>query len=82
MVKWKSTIDLQDLWAKYEEDHDVETLKASVTERLTRRTESPRVPEGIVKTFPLVEDIDEFDAAMGYLYDWADAERVWIKTFV
>ena len=26
------------------------------------------------------EDIEEFDEAMTTLYDWADSEKVWVKT--
>lgn len=32
----------------------------------------------LAEAFEEVEDVDEFNGTMGYLYDLADADRVWV----
>ena len=77
MTQWRQTIDLSDLWESYENDLlTVSALSASVSTRLA----DANVPDDIVVRFEDLDDVDDFDDAMSYLYDWADAERVWVKT--
>lgn len=81
MTTWLSTFKLKDLL----NDKDVEPeTAAALAKQVAHRLDlaSPifgEFHERLRVGFQLVEDQDEFNAALSDLYDAADLKRVWVK---
>lgn len=89
MAEWRDTIDLEsvlDPILSLPTDQQPVLLSSttgavlSVLEHFNRQSDLT-VPLGILELFEVVETVDDFNNAMENLYEWADVERVWIKTF-
>jgi Zn-dependent M32 family carboxypeptidase len=91
MAKWIMKIDVSDIWQKYEDDNDFEAFKSELLPVLQSKTEKisnvlgedeAREYEDMVQEIEFsADDEDEFDYIWQDLYDWADANKVWISTF-
>ena len=91
MANWKFKIDVSEVWKKYEDDEDFDSfkeellpiLKSKQDEIAKKLDDEDEVMdyEDLVNEIDMTEDEDEFDYAWQGLYDWADANKVWISTF-
>lgn len=78
---WLKTIDLYAqlhpwFWGdKDAKDSDVPGIVASILPPLR----DGGVPRRILARFARVKTIEGFDTVINSLYDWADANRVWIE---
>lgn len=85
MGNWKERLDVSDLWkAKQGEEISLAQLCEGIVERAERLTIRP--PAHLLDPFRELaedddEDIDAFDHAWNDIYNWADRDRVWVKTF-
>jgi FMN phosphatase YigB (HAD superfamily) len=85
MPKWEKTLEVKDLWEKYENDEiNIEDLSKQVAKRLeTLYPGDDRWMDiqDFIDRFECVEDVEEFDDILDELYDWGDnGHRLWIKT--
>lgn len=90
MANWKLHIDISNIWDKYPDEIDFEEFKSSIISELNTYIdqineifgEDEAIEyENIVNDLNDTEDEDEFNYAWQNLYDWADANLVWIETF-
>jgi len=91
MANWKHEIDLADLFAKYEDDvidgHEMITClhKAfqsfiDANPRITKYADFSRF-EDAVDELAWTDTIEDADFMLETIYDFADANRIWVKTF-
>ena len=91
MAHWNHTIDIAFEWEQAEDD--VITIKSLIEVIKTRFSALPQHLQNeaaeyltefsdLVSITPENEDLDreDFDVIWNDLYNWADANRVWIKT--
>jgi hypothetical protein len=91
MANWKKEINLVDLYAKYESSEiDDSEMIISLYKAFTAFIEAnPQLNDIVdfyrfsdaVDELSMVDDIDEADYALQSIYDFADDNRIWIKTF-
>ncbi len=89
MANWKTTLDISDLWSKFDDgDLSVQELASKIAQRLESNEfyGDDDLVEIVYNFVSLAEDSnaedDDFDYIMQDLYDYADVEhRIWIKTF-
>ena len=79
MSNWKYTINLSEFY------HDDNLTINEKGKRIVEISKYFRIIkdaelENILFLFNDVESIEDFDEIMNYFYDWADINRVWIKT--
>lgn len=84
MPRWKHTLDIKAVWQ--DEGLPLPEKGKAIAERIKA---APFYADGGPDLEFLVEeledaaaddDVDWFDDAWDRFYDWADAERVWVKT--
>ena len=90
MANWKHTLDLKDLWDKYDDvdNTDIpEDVARANGKEVARRLRGLKLPvglrgeaEGIATDFEVVSDIGDFNEAMNELWDFADDALIWVKT--
>ena len=91
MANWKHEIDLSDLYAKYEND-DIDGHEMIACLHQAFRTfidSNPKTAdyvyfrsfEDAVDELESTDDIDDADYLLNTIYDFADANRIWVKTF-
>ncbi len=91
MANWKKEIDLADLYAKYEnaeiDGHEMLTClhKAfrafiEANDYLNDIDDFYRF-EDAVGELAWTDDIDDADYLLDTIYDFADENRIWVKTF-
>lgn len=84
MSNWNLTIDLKEVWR---DDELTVTEKAGfIVERIEKSgwvedTPYPDTFRDLLAQLKGVTRPDEFDAVFSEVYDLADEDRVWIKTF-
>ena len=74
----------------YKETEDFETFKSKLNQKLNYyenkvlaifgEYELMRF-EDFIEEIKGCEDVEEFDGVWEYFYDWADDNKIWIKTF-
>jgi hypothetical protein len=91
MAKWKHEIDLADLYAKYENDdidgHEMLTCLHQAFK--TFIDANPKMVDYIyfrnfedaVDELAWTDYIEDADYLLDTIYDFADANRIWVKTF-
>ena len=91
MANWKHEIDIADLYAKYESAditdseminslHKVFTAFIDANPQLNDIVDFYRFSDA-VDELSMVDDVEEADYALQSIYDFADDNRIWIKTF-
>lgn len=80
-VQWRHTLHLADVWKS--ESLEFEEQRNIVVERIKKLPmyETDYDLQNLADELQDAEEIDEFDAAWDYFYDWADANGVWVATF-
>jgi len=91
--KWRFTIDIEDITEDYNENEDAEEYKKSIIQRLQSKVDDIQIHAGedealnfenIIEEFQMLDENpepDEVDYVLNMLYDWADDNNVWIKSF-
>jgi hypothetical protein len=91
MANWKHEINLVDLYAKYESDeinsnqmitcmHKVFSMFIEANPSLNDIVDFYRFSDA-VDELSWADDVEEADYALQSIYDFADDNRIWIKTF-
>jgi hypothetical protein len=91
MANWKHEIDLADLFAKYGDDeidsnqmiaclHKVFTAFIDANPQLNDIDDFYRFSDA-VDELTMVDDVEDADYALQSIYDFADDNRIWVKTF-
>ncbi len=82
MTDWKRTVNIKDL---IDPSQTADVVALQIRDRLVKAFNgfSPfGRPDmefaNILADFEDVETVEDCNAALGRLYDWADAERVWL----
>lgn len=91
MANWKKEINLVDLYAKYEsaEINDSEMITSLYKAFSAFIDANPQLNDIVdfyrfadaVDELSMVDDIEDADYALQSIYDFADDNRIWIKTF-
>jgi len=90
MANWVIKIDIADIWQKYEDDEDFDAFKEALIPVLQSKVEEvvDELGDGVgmeyedmIQEIENTEDVDEFDYVWQDMYDWADANMVWLGTF-
>jgi len=91
MANWKHEIDLADLYAKFESaDIDGQEMLTCLHHAFKSFIDAnPKTADYIyfrsfedaVDELASTDDIDEADYLLDTIYDFADANRIWFKTF-
>jgi hypothetical protein len=91
MANWKKEIDLVDVFAKYESSEiDDSEMIASLHKAFTAFIDAnPQLNDLIdfyrfsdaVDELSMVDEVEDADYALQSIYDFADDNRIWIKTF-
>lgn len=82
MTNWRKQVDLGDIFAEYENVGFEKTRDATVA--ALREARLTAVAEGaapIITRMERTKTEKGFNSALDRLWDWADANRVWIQTF-
>lgn len=91
MANWKHEIDIADLYAKYESAeiddsvminslHKAFTAFIDANPQLNDIVDFYRFSDAVDELL-IVDDIEEADYALQSIYDFADDNRIWVKTF-
>lgn len=83
MAKWVLTIPLG--YVFHDEYMPFETRRDEIISRI-RITTAPKFPDnswldGILEELADCDNLGDFDLSWDRMYDWADANHVWIDTF-
>ena len=86
--KWRLTLDVKDFY--HDDDVPLEEKAEMMCTRLNARIVPDHRDFSYHEVYEAFEDLSladsgeletsDFDEAMSMLYDWADAERVWVVT--
>ena len=84
MANWRKTVNIKDLLTEDDSPENVVSVAAQVVKRL--RNAFPDPDDDLNCILVEIEDIDIddkrpellFNDSLNSLYDWADAERVWL----
>lgn len=81
MANWFETIDLEDIWS--DEDTTFEETRDSIVARFrdSRWYQNGSRPRRLIALLELTIDHRDFDSVFNLIYDAADNDRIWIKTF-
>lgn len=79
MSKWKKTINIKDLLTEEETPEAIKRAADGIIERLPSTAPTRR----LVKARAMADSDPEtalllFNDGLGYVYDWADENRVWL----
>lgn len=86
MTKWKHTLRIGDIW----ESLDSKTMPIKDgAKAISKRLLLLRIRDEIARDdqemlcdeLASIDDVEEFDAVLSNIYDWADDNRVWIDRF-
>lgn len=86
MTRWRKTIDVAAIFANFDPDaDDIADTRDDIVAILERDLASDLANndyglEQVIDGLRYAETLDEFNEAWDYFYDWADDERVWVKT--
>jgi hypothetical protein len=86
MANWKQTLNISAEWA-LAKNHEItpQELARKIADKLIKLETDPFLEEIIDQFEDLAEAEDvtfnDFDYIMAELYNWADSNLVWIKTF-
>jgi hypothetical protein len=85
MPRWKHTLDIKAVWQ--DEEMDLPTKGKAIAEKIKAAPFWPGADgddlEQIVEELEDAAEADDehwFNLVWSAFYDWADAERVWVKT--
>ena len=84
MAIWRKTVNIKDLLTDDESPEEVVRIAGELTSRLEKAFPHPDYDlEDIIEEFKDIEVTDKrpvvlFNDTLSRLYDWADAERVWL----
>ena len=84
MTKWRKTVNIKDLLGDDESPEEVVRVAAAIVGRLNKAFPDPDYGlEDIISEFEDIRVDDKrpcllFNDTLSSLYDWADAERVWL----
>ena len=88
MTNWKHTVDFSKFWDDKDIDVKEKAVKAALElKKILKHFEDDCTLEEIIEDFESVgkgeveECLSAFDNTMCILYDWADSNLVWVKTF-
>jgi hypothetical protein len=91
MANWKHEINLVDLYAKYESaEIDDSVMINSLHKAFTAFIDAnPQLNDIVdfyrfsdaVDELSMVDDVEDADYALQSIYDFADDNRIWVKTF-
>lgn len=81
MANWKSTVDVYDIHLKVEENTiTVPQAGKMLAERLRKNRYAPQIDD-IIDMFENAESTEEYDWALGELYDFGDeGHRIWVNS--
>lgn len=95
MFNWKYRLDVSDLWHKYDEDK-IDTLSETdpaawsrfvheISDRVSSLSadlppEQSKVLQGLAEELDAAPNIENFNDIWHALYDFADANRIWVDT--
>jgi hypothetical protein len=75
-MNWRHTVRIKDLLSRDDSDENAQRIATVVVERL-RNT---RFMQGFrLRFFERVETVDDFNDAMNHLYDFCDANAIWVE---
>jgi len=78
MTNWRKQIDLADAWRLYDTKGFMASRDAAV---VVLEKELPELPTNIIGRLKRARTERGFNNALDEMWDWADANRVWIQTF-
>lgn len=81
--RWNLTIDLKDIWAEYRpKDLGDSATFTAYRDAVVARFRTSRWDEAkwLAEDFAWTENIEDFNAVLAEVYDYADRDRVWIAT--
>ena len=84
MTKWRKTVNIKDLLGDDESPEEVVRVAAAIVGRFNKAFPDPDYGlEDIISEFEDIRVDDKrpcllFNDTLSSLYDWADAERVWL----
>jgi bifunctional DNA-binding transcriptional regulator/antitoxin component of YhaV-PrlF toxin-antitoxin module len=90
MANWVIKLDVADIWEKYQDDEDFDEFKEALIPRLEDKVEEvvDELGDGVgmefedmIEEIKNADDVEEFDYVWQDMYDWADANMVWLGTF-
>ena len=91
MAEWKRQIDLSDLYAKFEDGaiSDQDMLDGLRYAWYNFIDHNPYIQllddfyrlDDAVEELAIVESLDDADYLLDTIYDFADENRIWVKTF-
>jgi len=90
MANWVIKLDVADIWNKYQDDEDFDEFKEALIPRLEDKVEEvvDELGDGVgmefedmIEEIKNADDVEEFDYVWQNMYDWADANMVWLGTF-
>lgn len=76
VVDWAYRVELSDIW---EQDLGVRKVAAIAAERIRKLGIVSGDLENLLEELVRVDDVEGFDAVWEKIYDWADANLVWIN---
>ncbi len=83
MTTWKYEVNIKDL-LDVDEPTDADanrigvTIAARLTQAFSARMEDDTQLEDIVQAMEEIADVEDFDNILENLYDYADAEGIWL----
>lgn len=83
MAHWEYTLDVKSIWNDFEEvgfEDSRDQIIRKIKDSLFWDEEDWSLTNA-VDEMEWSEDLDDFNYAWEQFYDWADAMRVWVKTF-
>ena len=78
---WKHTLDLRDIF--HSDAHSFTNQRDIIVARIQRAKfwdEDDDDLTALTEELADAEDAEQFNSAWGALYDWCDANRVWVET--
>lgn len=80
--KWKFVLNIADIWNNEDLTWDVQ--RNFIVRRIKRAkfyNEDDTDFVELVEELEFADDVEDFDNAWSWFYDWADANRVWVNIF-
>ena len=94
MANWKYQIDLSDIFNKFNDDGEITTdepiqkIAMDIYHRFSKfmdahpdMFEDDYSTEDTIDSLKYCDDVNEIDSALSELYDFCDANRIWINTW-
>lgn len=80
MRKWKHTISFRHFWSEDTPIAEKSVLAAKSILKVSQHFPDDEDLYDIIEGFKGTTEVDEFDANLEDLYNWADDNRVWVAT--